>query len=576
VDFVKAFDTVQREALWARVIALGLHGKVLSALKAMYARVHMRVKLSGKLSAVFDSLLGVKQGDPLSPVLFGMFIELMPEWMEKVHQSSPHLFRGAPTFPKLDEADDDLLLYYMLFADDLTLMATVKDSLQRMLYRLQEFSDTLGLEVSIPKTEVIVFARPDHRRTLLSHPDACTFQYKQQVLRIVSEARYVGMMFADTGKRDCAVAALRASGTRARHALQAKLRQLPRLPPAMQVHLFNHLVRPVLSYGCQVWGADFLRLPPSGAIDPHSSGLKRLTIPESPLERVQTDFLRSVLGVGHVPPNWVVLQELGADPLQVHWATCILRFWNELRDKGTCMAARVARADLAEMARGFSRKCWSWCVCAFLAHLGLVPDARFAAPFLNKTSSQLRSQITFPTDTPDFFWNMRVNVDEAVHRLRALWRERIVAYAALHPDPRECKLLPCFVTYVHWAGVHTDGTPAPHALIHSIPRAKHICLMRFRVGGWHHLAINAGRINGSPTRPDRRARICRKCAGSAMEDNLHVALECPYYDTLRARFPSLFANSRTPNSAHNMRSLLQHPDQSMLADYLFELRGMSA
>jgi hypothetical protein len=61
VDFVKAFDMVQRPLLWKRLEGIGLHGKTLDTISHLYQQVSMRVKLDGRISDAFNNVLGVKQ-----------------------------------------------------------------------------------------------------------------------------------------------------------------------------------------------------------------------------------------------------------------------------------------------------------------------------------------------------------------------------------------------------------------------------------------------------------------------------------------------------------------------------------
>jgi hypothetical protein len=42
--------------------------------KSIYSSVRLRVKAGGVLSDAFDNLLGVKQGEPIHPLLFLFFI----------------------------------------------------------------------------------------------------------------------------------------------------------------------------------------------------------------------------------------------------------------------------------------------------------------------------------------------------------------------------------------------------------------------------------------------------------------------------------------------------------------------
>ena len=52
----------------------GVCGEFLRAAQALYALVPMGVQFADGLSSTFESLLGVKQGCPLSPTLFGIFM----------------------------------------------------------------------------------------------------------------------------------------------------------------------------------------------------------------------------------------------------------------------------------------------------------------------------------------------------------------------------------------------------------------------------------------------------------------------------------------------------------------------
>ena len=62
-----------------------------------------------------------------------------------------------------------------------------------------------------------------------------------------------------------------------------------------------------------------------------------------------------------------------------------------------------------------------------------------------------------------------------------------------------------------------------------IPRKHHIELMRFRLGCWD---IEANRPRGR-ARADRVCRFCATQGTRAVEDELHVLLECPAYAEMR-------------------------------------------
>ena len=87
VDFSKAFDFVVRDNLWYKLIKLGLRGKIMIS---MYKSVKSRVKYMNKLSDDFSCLLGVRQGECLSPFLFSLCINDLEDVFIKYTQNRPH------------------------------------------------------------------------------------------------------------------------------------------------------------------------------------------------------------------------------------------------------------------------------------------------------------------------------------------------------------------------------------------------------------------------------------------------------------------------------------------------------
>ena len=69
VDFSKAYDYVWRVGLLYKPILNGLSTKFIHLIKSMYEDLQLSVKLGDCITSFFDSLLGVRQGCNLSPLL---------------------------------------------------------------------------------------------------------------------------------------------------------------------------------------------------------------------------------------------------------------------------------------------------------------------------------------------------------------------------------------------------------------------------------------------------------------------------------------------------------------------------
>ena len=74
IDFKKAFDTVNQGILWHKLHHIGIKDKLFSAIKGLYDKVICTVRINGFNTDWFTVKCGLKQGCPLSPVLFSFFI----------------------------------------------------------------------------------------------------------------------------------------------------------------------------------------------------------------------------------------------------------------------------------------------------------------------------------------------------------------------------------------------------------------------------------------------------------------------------------------------------------------------
>ena len=408
VDFVKAFDMVQRPLLWERLGGMGLHGKTLDTIRHLYQQVSMRVKLDGKISDVFNNVLGVKQGDPLSPTLFGAFIEVLPEFYQAMAQLPDHdgLLDSCPSL-------EGLMVFYLFYADDMMLMSRDPCKLQQMLDALSTVCNSLRMQVNISKTEILVFNVPGRQTP------STVFTYQGRPLRITLSAKYLGMWFSSEGKQGNQQL-LAEAATRAANMLRSTLNRMGTVTPALQLQLFNTLVRPTLAYGCQVWAVPLLRLP-----KPHAA--RGSYHPDNDLERVQIAFVRSTLGLGSKSFKWCAMHDAGMDSLQVFWLRAILRFWNGMRDSENALVTAACKADLRLVSQRI-KKSWSYALCHFLAQLGKRMDAPvFDEPY----QSALMSMGPLPEGMHNYLWQYTMDVNHVCDLLDSFWRNQVLQGADL-------------------------------------------------------------------------------------------------------------------------------------------------
>ena len=70
VDFSKAFDLVNRNLLFFKLMKQGFHGRVIDTLRSLYRQTFFCVKCNGKISPKIRDELGVNQGGNASSTFF--------------------------------------------------------------------------------------------------------------------------------------------------------------------------------------------------------------------------------------------------------------------------------------------------------------------------------------------------------------------------------------------------------------------------------------------------------------------------------------------------------------------------
>ena len=76
-----------QEGLFYKMSKIGIGGKTLELIKDIYRKTKCAVKSKNKLTYFFDYQKGVRQGFPLSPLLFNIYVNDLFETMNKGNDS---------------------------------------------------------------------------------------------------------------------------------------------------------------------------------------------------------------------------------------------------------------------------------------------------------------------------------------------------------------------------------------------------------------------------------------------------------------------------------------------------------
>ena len=141
VDFSKAFDLVNRDILFYKIMKGGWKGNVIDTLRNLYSKTKFRVKHCGFLSKAFENNIGVNQGGIASGLLFRKF---MADLCNYLHTEFGVLL-------------GDLIILHLLWADDLILISNSPVGLQKQLNGLEKFCSENHTIVNSMKTKCMAY-----------------------------------------------------------------------------------------------------------------------------------------------------------------------------------------------------------------------------------------------------------------------------------------------------------------------------------------------------------------------------------------------------------------------------------
>jgi len=133
-DFKAAFPSIAHSFMKTSLSAIGLPEHVLSFIEALYDRNYCNISFRGQIFDGFDMLCGVRQGCPISPLLFAAAVDVLLRKLQKAMPASTIRAFADDIGAVLEDWDRDGIIAENIF---------------------REFADMSGLELNIEKTTAI-------------------------------------------------------------------------------------------------------------------------------------------------------------------------------------------------------------------------------------------------------------------------------------------------------------------------------------------------------------------------------------------------------------------------------------
>jgi exonuclease III len=239
VDFVKAFDRVPHEGLWKLLESKGVHGKALNLIKWIYSHSEMRIRMGHLRSEPFNMNRGNRQGCPLSPLLYIIYVNSILEECESAGLTDMREYSGLER------------LAGQQFADDLLGFLMDESKLEAFLAELDAWCIKWEAGVNGLKSGAMLFTTGSDNDIPLSKTQ---YPCGSEVIPVVTQYKYLGIntyqdLGHDGGPNESAHSIeLRNKGLAVLKSLMPMLR-VRNLPISYKVQAIRGMLMGIMGYG---------------------------------------------------------------------------------------------------------------------------------------------------------------------------------------------------------------------------------------------------------------------------------------------------------------------------------------
>lgn len=177
IDASKAFDRVNHQKLFLKLIKSGVPGFLIRILVYWYSHQTMRVKWGRVTTAPFKVTNGVRQGGILSPFLFNVYMNDLSM-----------ILNACGTGCRVG----DSLINHLMYADDLVIFSPYSAGIQQLLRLCTQYGVDFDIKYNPKKSKIMTIRSRDDKH---SHfPD---FYLSGTVLDVCTDITYLGHIIAN-------------------------------------------------------------------------------------------------------------------------------------------------------------------------------------------------------------------------------------------------------------------------------------------------------------------------------------------------------------------------------------------
>ncbi|KAH0813872.1 hypothetical protein GEV33_008919 [Tenebrio molitor] len=260
----------------------------------IYARTRNKVKVGEKEGECFETTKGVRQGCPLSPLLFTIYVADVDEMLRKAQAAGVVVGREK--------------VWSLAFADDMVIVEKSEREMKEMMRNLEKYVRKKKLGVNVEKTKMMVFNEKKRKN------EESEWKWEESKIERVSEFKYLGYTFNERATDKAQVREVVRKANKVVGCVWGIGERMWGGEFGRGIMMFESMVESVLMYGAEIWGWK----------------------EREEVERVQEKYLRWVLGVDRETPGYIVREECKRSKLRVKAGKRAAKFEDRMGGREEC------------------------------------------------------------------------------------------------------------------------------------------------------------------------------------------------------------------------------------------------
>ena len=209
-------------------------------MKSLYSNLKSCIKTSKGLTDYFHCALGTRQGCKCSPIFFSIFINDLVSYLR---QECKHgVF--------VSEDSDELIV--LMYADDIFNFADTVLRTQRQIDKICSFCKCVKMKINLRKTKIVVFRNGG----CLKKSEKWT--YDGNLIEVISFYKYLGIYMTPKLSWSKTWENATSQAQKAIACIFRYQKTFVLFAPHDIFKLFDSIVCPILTYGAEVWGYQYV------------------------------------------------------------------------------------------------------------------------------------------------------------------------------------------------------------------------------------------------------------------------------------------------------------------------------